>query len=89
VIRDKLRNIVNNADNESESSSDYDGAFSYKGETHQFAAGAYDGVTSITRRRDRDTHGEGHYYEGGYVLGSFLQFMIVSATAVLVYLLFW
>jgi hypothetical protein len=86
---EKLKKIWRNSDNYKESDSEYDGAFSYAAETHAFTHGVYDSLTTKKLKAPKelpdneDVEAEPHYYKGGYLVGTAIQF--VGSTGVVYY----
>jgi hypothetical protein len=69
-----------------ESETKRDGFLSYSAEIHSVGLGVYDGmktwrVQPKKMRDNSDVDKEPHYYAGGYVAGTILQFVIVLAIA--------
>jgi hypothetical protein len=66
-----------------ESDTERDGFLSYAAEWHSFTHGVYDGMRSPKARPGElpeyeDVQEEPHYYKGGYVIGTGVQFVIVG-----------
>jgi len=84
---DFLRRRIREAGAGSESSTDRDGAFSHAAETHAFAVGVHDGVRyppplPHDPPDHPDTKTEPHYYDGGYAVGTVIQFSFIVAVGV-------
>lgn len=67
-----------------ESDTESDGFLSYAAEWHSLSHGVYDGMRTYRVRPgtlpdSEDVQKEPHYYKGGYVLGTLLQWLIVLA----------
>lgn len=74
--------MVDIPDKPTEDDTSRDGAFSYAAEWHAFTHGFYDGMRSIKPVAqklpdDRDVQKEPHYYKGGFIISTILQFILV------------
>jgi len=84
-----IRRRIREAGAPSEADTDRDGVFSYAAETHAFTVGVHDGIRYLPPfPRDPPDHpdaaAEPHYYKGGYVAGTVVQFAFVITVVALV-----
>lgn len=75
----------------SEDETERDGFLSYRGEWHALTVGFYRGLTRLkpwadsykqVAQRYDDVEAEPWYYQGGYVLGTMLQLLVMLLLAV-------